>query len=119
MNMVGTPWKAVIFSWLMQCRPFRGENAVMGHMVVPWVMAAVMATQVGLFLYSNVKYPYGCTMDFRYLAPAVLPGAVFLGAAGQRLWRSKREVPQYLAVVLSCVVFLFCVSGVFLYLTLS
>lgn len=84
-----------------------------------WVMAAVMATQVGLFLYSNVKYPYGCTMDFRYLAPAVLPGAVFLGAAGQRLWRSKREVPQYLAVVLSCVVFLFCVSGVFLYLTLS
>ena len=84
-----------------------------------WVMAAVMATQVGLFLYSNVKYPYGCTMDFRYLAPAVLPGAVFLGAAGQRLWRSKREVPQYLAVVLSCIVFLFCVSGVFLYLTLS
>ena len=44
MNMVGTPWKAVIFSWLMQCRPFRGENAVMGHMVVPWVMAAVMAS---------------------------------------------------------------------------
>ena len=84
-----------------------------------WVMAAVMATQVGLFLYSNVKYPYGCTMDFRYLATGVLPGAVFLGAAGQRLWRSKREVPQYLAVVLSCVVFLFCVSGVFLYLTLS
>ena len=56
---------------------FRGENAVMGHMVVPWVMAAVMATQVGLFLYSNVKYPYGCTMDFRYLAPAVLLGPCF------------------------------------------
>lgn len=84
-----------------------------------WVMAAVMITQVGLFLYSNVKYPYGCTMDFRYLAPTVLPGAVFLGAAGQRLWRSKKESHQYLAAVLYCVAFLFCVSGVFLYLTLS
>ena len=25
---------------------FRGENAVMGHMVVPWVMAAVMASTI-------------------------------------------------------------------------
>lgn len=84
-----------------------------------WVMAAVMVAQVGLFVYSNVKYPYGCTMDFRYLAPAVLPGAVFLGAAGQRLWRSKREGPQYLAAALCCVVFLFCISGILLYLMLS
>ena len=71
-----------------------------------------MAAQVGLFVYSNVQYPYGCTMDFRYLAPAVLPGAVFLGAAVQRLWRSKREWHQYLAAVLCCVVFLFCISGI-------
>ena len=84
-----------------------------------WVMAAIIVTQVGLFLYSNIKYPYGCTMDFRYLAPAVLPGAVFLGAAGQRLRRSKGEGAQYLAAVLLCVVVLFCLSGVFLYLTLS
>ena len=84
-----------------------------------WVMAAVMAAQVGLFVYSNVQYPYGCTMDFRYLAPAVLPGAVFLGAAVQRLWRSKREWHQYLAAVLCCVVFLFCISGILLYLMLS
>lgn len=84
-----------------------------------WVMAAVMITQIGLFVYSNVKYPYGCTMDFRYLAPALLPGTVFLGAAGQRLWRSKRERTQYFAAVLYCVALLFCVSGIFLYLTLS
>ena len=44
MNMVGTPWKAVICSWLMQCRPLRGEKAVMGYMDTPWVMEAVMAS---------------------------------------------------------------------------
>ena len=44
MNMVGTPWKQVICSRLMQSRPFLGLKAGMGHMVVPWVMAAVMAS---------------------------------------------------------------------------
>ena len=42
-NIVGTPWKAVIFSRLMQSSPFLGENAVMGDIVVPWVIDAVMA----------------------------------------------------------------------------
>ena len=36
-----------------------------------------MIAQAGLFVYSNVKYPYGRTMDFRYPAPALFPGAVF------------------------------------------
>ena len=44
MNMVGTPWKAVICFSLMQCRPLRGEKAVIGYMEVPCVMAAVMAS---------------------------------------------------------------------------
>ena len=33
MNIVGTPWKHVIFSWLMQFKPFRGEKAVIGDIV--------------------------------------------------------------------------------------
>ena len=30
-NMVGTPWKAVIFSWLMQSRPSGGRRRGWGH----------------------------------------------------------------------------------------
>ena len=44
MNMEGTPWNEVIFSLLMQASPFLGEKAVMGDMVVPWVMDAVIAS---------------------------------------------------------------------------
>ena len=44
MNIVGTPWNAVIFSLLMQARPLRGENAVIGDIVAPWVIEAVIAS---------------------------------------------------------------------------
>ena len=43
MNMVGTPWQQVIFSWLIHSKASLGEKAGIGDMVVPWVMAAVMA----------------------------------------------------------------------------
>ena len=77
-----------------------------------------MATQVGLFLYSNVQISLRLHHGFRYLAPAVAAWGRVSGRRGLAALAFK-EVPQYLAVVLSCVVFLFCVSGVFLYLTLS
>ena len=44
MNIVGTPWNAVIFSRLMQSRLFFGEKAGIGDMVVPCVIDAVIAS---------------------------------------------------------------------------
>ena len=44
MNMVGTPWKAVIRSLLMQLRAGLGLKYGRGRMVAPWVMEAVMAS---------------------------------------------------------------------------
>ena len=43
MNIVGTPWKQVIFSLFMQASPFLGEKRVIGDIVVPCVMEAVIA----------------------------------------------------------------------------
>lgn len=31
------------------------------------------------FLYFNIKYPFGCTMDYRYIVPTVVVSAIFLG----------------------------------------
>ena len=44
MNIVGTPWKAVICSRLIQSSEMRGENAGIGDIVVPCVIAAVIAS---------------------------------------------------------------------------
>ena len=46
MNMVGTPWKQVIFSRLMHSSETRGEKAGIGESVTPCVIAAVMASTI-------------------------------------------------------------------------
>ncbi|GFI55094.1 hypothetical protein IMSAG013_00133 [Clostridiales bacterium] len=43
-NIVGTPWKQVIFSFVMHASPLLGENAGIGLIVTPWVMDAVIAS---------------------------------------------------------------------------
>ena len=42
MNMVGTPWKQVMRSWLMQASEALAEKYGIGLIVVPWVMEEVI-----------------------------------------------------------------------------
>ena len=37
------------------------------------------------FVQFNIAYPFGCTMDFRYIVPTVFIGAAYLGLAYERL----------------------------------
>ena len=47
---------------------------------VPFLMIGIVwASQLAFFVYFNVKYPYTCTMDFRYIVPALFAGAMFTG----------------------------------------
>ena len=35
--------------------------------------------QLGFFIYFNLKYPFGCTMDFRYIVPLLFCGVTMFG----------------------------------------
>ena len=41
--------------------------------------------QMGSFVMFNLMYPFGCTMDLRYIVPTVVVGAAYLGIALDRL----------------------------------
>ncbi len=36
--------------------------------------------QLGFFVYFNIQYPFGCTMDFRYIVPLLFCGVAFIGS---------------------------------------
>lgn len=46
--------------------------------------------QMGFFLLFNLQYPYGCTMDFRYIVPTAIIGAIYLAIALDRIKRKKK-----------------------------
>ena len=37
--------------------------------------------QITFFIYFNIKYPFGCSMDFRYIVPALFSGIAMLSLA--------------------------------------
>jgi hypothetical protein len=45
-NIVGTPWNAVIFFALIHAKPKRGEKDGIGAIVVPCVIEAVIASTI-------------------------------------------------------------------------
>lgn len=56
------------------------------------------------FVVFNIRYPFGCTMDFRYIMPTCIIGAIYLGMAVERLnrkgWQRVFVYAAYAAVAL-------------------
>ncbi len=52
-----------------------------------FVLGFLWLTQIGAFLVFNLEYPFGCTMDFRYIVPTLFSGAGFLGLAASKMRR--------------------------------
>ena len=73
----------------------------------------------GTMLVSYVQfclaYPHFCSMDFRYIVPTLLPGAVFLGVALRRLGEHHGRFATLLRAVLLCGCAAFCVCSLLLY----
>lgn len=74
-----------------------------------WVCLLVSYVQ---FCFS---YPHFCSMDFRYIVPTLLIGAVFLGVALRRLGEHRGRFATALRAVLLCSTAAFCVCSLLLY----
>lgn len=44
-----------------------------------WVVLAALVVQLAFFVYFNARYPFGCTMDYRYISVTAVCSAMFLG----------------------------------------
>ena len=71
--------------------------------------------QIGFFILFNVQYPYGCTMDFRYIVPTAVIGAIYLGLLLERWKQNGNVYTKILSIVCSVFVALFCVVSVLFY----
>ena len=66
------------------------------------------------FIYFNIKYPFGCTMDFRYIVPTVLTGSVFLGLLFKRLSESRQSI--FFTAGFLIILTVFCTASVGFYI---
>ncbi len=72
--------------------------------------------QLAFFIYFNVKYPFGCSMDFRYVVPLFFIGVVFIGLGLQKVNQSNRfssKLFEYLAYISTAVL---CLASVIIFI---
>lgn len=67
----------IIFSLIGLVFLIRKRNEIKGTMMPLFILFFV---ELVFFVYFNIAYPFGCSMDFRYIVPILLSGFVFIGA---------------------------------------
>ena len=70
---------------------------------------------LGSYVRFCFAYPHFCSMDFRYIVPTLLIGAVFLGVALRRLGEHHGRFAILLQAILLCGSAAFCVCSLLLY----
>jgi hypothetical protein len=78
-------------------------------------LLGIWLVQMVSFLAFNVQYPFGCTMDFRYILPTAIIGAIYIGIALDRLKRNSTPLARSLYYGGAAAVGLFIVSSVLFY----
>lgn len=77
---VGTvlPLLLLITNFLLIAASLAAMIAVLRQKQADWIILGLFwAVQLGSYLSFNLQYPFGCTMDFRYIVPTALIGALF------------------------------------------
>lgn len=92
---------------------FLAENGL-GHL--PFLFFLLYgACLLGSYVQFCFAYPHFCSMDFRYIVPTLLIGAVFLGVALRRLGEHHGRFATFLRAILLCGCIAFCVCSALLY----
>lgn len=99
LNVLLIVMSVVAMLWIFVKR--EGSKAVCNGMVYLWMIV------YGSFLYFNYRYPYGCTMDFRYIPVTVFTGSVFLSVFCRRRNRIISYIVKGGTVIFSMLSFWF------------
>ena len=84
-----------------------------------WFVALFYFTMMVSFYKTAADYPFTCTMNFRYITPTVITGALFIGLALEK-FRAKKTGPSAVVLNASLVLSaLFAVCTCLIYLTLT
>ncbi|MBQ3550921.1 MAG: glycosyltransferase family 39 protein [Clostridia bacterium] len=74
-------------------------------------IAVLFVVQLGFFIYFNIKYPFGCTMDFRYIVPLLFCGILFLCGAAERLGECEDPISKWAVFGTNTAVTVLCVTS--------
>ena len=74
-----------------------------------------LLSQIGAFLFFNIKMPYGCTMDYRYIMPTSLALALAVGLVRDRLIKSGDGISVVVSRCMTISIAVFLIASALFY----
>lgn len=75
----------------------------------------IWCIQMYSYLFFNVKFPHGCTMDFRYIVPTAVIGAMYIGMAGEQIKEKNDAVEKVLSGMVTVLVLAFSAASIVMF----
>lgn len=102
----------IVFSIVGFVYSLKKKNVIISS--ATFVVGLLWLVEMVSFIYLNIKCPFGCTMDFRYIPLTVVCGAAFIGQYLQKF--SENSSVKTISTVLFGSVSVFCVLGTLIFL---
>ena len=103
----------VILSLAAMCYVLiRGKEV---HAFARYGLFGLWLIQIVCFILFNIQYPFGCTMDFRYIVPTALFGGIYLAIVLDKLKKHDTRIGNALFYVGISAIALFAVVSVMFY----
>jgi len=74
-----------------------------------WMLFALWLVHIVSHVFFYIRYPFACSMDFRYIVPTLICGAGFICIAGQRLAEEREGLWKIIRLAVSAPIILFIV----------
>ncbi len=94
--LVTTIYSAISFGR----KDFKEKSQKSRENVADFIFVCILAfSQILAFIYFNIKMPYACTMDFRYIMPLILVFAIGVGKFENRYSASGNKVGKVMSSI--------------------
>ena len=83
--------------------------------VLGWIWLLSIISHIFLV----VRYPVACSMDYRYMIPTALSGAIFVAMETEDLRQSKNQYARWCAKVIYGTLFVFVITSIIMYCNIA
>ena len=72
--------------------------------------------QMAFFVYFNIRYPFGCSMDFRYIVPVLFGAAALYGTISQNLSLTDGKCLKIISSSFELIIAMFSLFSILIFL---
>lgn len=82
---------------------------------IKWGLCIIWLIQMAAYISFNIQFPHGCTMDFRYIVPTAVIGAIYIGMAWGQIKERDTITAEVLCRIETALILVFSIASIVMF----